>query len=69
LGGKKMKYKDVFEEFAVWSWGKIVPTEVKKLRRFIIRSPIGRYILTIEKENYILRSSENMVKGEFKDDS
>ena len=53
---KKEFYRtDIFGEFAVWVWGKCIPTEVYKCQIFMRKSPLGRYIRKLEKENKDLK--------------
>jgi hypothetical protein len=41
---------DIFGQFAIWAWGRKIPTEIFKLQRFIRRSPLGQYIRHLENE-------------------
>lgn len=43
------KKTDIFGETAIWLWGKKIPTEIGELQKLLRRSPLGKYIKEIEK--------------------
>ena len=47
---KSVERTDVYGEFAIWLWGKTIPTEIFECQRFIRKSPLGKYIKKLEKE-------------------
>ncbi len=49
---------DIYGVFAIWVWGKKMPTEIYKLQRFMRKSPLGEYIRKLEKENKRLEAEE-----------
>lgn len=57
---KKNNYTtDIFREFALWAWGKTIPTEVFKLQKFMKKSPLGKYTQKLEQT---LRKGERWEK-------
>jgi hypothetical protein len=42
---------DIFGETALWVWGKSIPLEIFEFQRFLRKSPIGKYVRKLEKEN------------------
>ena len=46
---------DVYGEFAIWLWDKKIPIEIFKCQRFIRKSPLGKYIKKLEKDNQELQ--------------
>ena len=39
---------DIYGAFAIWAWGKNIPSEVCELQRFMRKSPLGKYIRNLE---------------------
>lgn len=48
-GVSMAKKTDIFGETAIWLWGKKIPTEIGELQKLLRRSPLGKYIKEIEK--------------------